>query len=81
MMLAVAGASTPTFANFFIKQLGDVLEYLLYFPAIIARLAFAAGGIYTRALTHTQTNNYMHTRARISTHKHIQRQQEQEQVQ
>jgi hypothetical protein len=43
MMLAVSGATDPAQASAFIKQCGDVLEYLLYIPAILARLAFAAG--------------------------------------
>ena len=45
-MLAVTGASDPSYASAFLKQMGDVLEYCLNFPAIFARLAFASGAAH-----------------------------------
>jgi ABC-type uncharacterized transport system fused permease/ATPase subunit len=46
MMLAISGANDNSYATAFLKQMGNVLEYFLYLPAIIARLAFAAGAVH-----------------------------------
>lgn len=41
--LACSTVSNSTTANYFQKQVGDVLEYFLYLPAMTERLAYAAG--------------------------------------
>ena len=43
LALALSGATNVSYAAAFLKQMGDCLEYSLYFPAIVARLAFASG--------------------------------------
>ena len=40
------GAIDNSYASAFVKQMGDVLEYLLYLPMMLARLAFAAGATH-----------------------------------
>lgn len=44
--LAVTQTVNTTTANFFQKQVGDVLEYFLYVPVLVERLAFACGATH-----------------------------------
>ena len=43
--LAITKMTNSTTADFFQKQIGDVFEYILYFPVYIERLAFAGGAM------------------------------------
>jgi ABC-type uncharacterized transport system fused permease/ATPase subunit len=44
--LSVTPIRNSTTANFFQKQVGDILEYILYFPVLVMRLAFACGATH-----------------------------------
>lgn len=44
--LSTIHTKSTTTANFFQKQMGDVLEYSLYFPVFLERLAFACGATH-----------------------------------
>jgi ABC-type multidrug transport system fused ATPase/permease subunit len=44
--LAICATSNSTTANFFQKQIGDSFEYFLYLPAMLERLAYAAGACH-----------------------------------
>eukprot|EP01059_Diplonema_ambulator_P009294 TRINITY_DN1912_c0_g1_i3.p1 TRINITY_DN1912_c0_g1~~TRINITY_DN1912_c0_g1_i3.p1 ORF type:complete len:1248 (+),score=512.08 TRINITY_DN1912_c0_g1_i3:70-3813(+) len=44
--LAFTKMRSTTTANFFQKQVGDVFEYILYFPVFVERLAFACGAAH-----------------------------------
>ena len=44
--LSFINTKNSTTANFFQKQMGDVLEYSLYMPVFIERLAFACGATH-----------------------------------
>ena len=46
MCLAITKMTNSTTADFFQKQIGDVFEYILYFPVYIGRLAFAGGAMH-----------------------------------
>ena len=46
MCLAITKRTNSTTADFFQKQIGDVFEYILYFPVYIERLAFAGGAMH-----------------------------------
>jgi len=46
LSLAVCATTNSTTANFFQKQIGDVLEYMLYMPVLCERLAFACGATH-----------------------------------
>jgi ABC-type uncharacterized transport system fused permease/ATPase subunit len=46
MALAIAGGNNSAYASAFLKQMGDVLEYLTDIPILLARLAFAAGAAH-----------------------------------
>lgn len=46
MALSLSGGSDSSYANAFLKQMGNVLEYLLNLPVILSRMAFAAGAAH-----------------------------------
>jgi ABC-type uncharacterized transport system fused permease/ATPase subunit len=43
MLLSLSGATDASYASAFLKQIGNVLEFSLDLPTLIARLAFASG--------------------------------------